>query len=57
MKEIDDWLGETYLSFTKQENKDPHCSSNEFLQRYVFSDVYEIFFGSIHIELYQWLSS
>ena len=26
------------------------------LQRYIFSDVYEIFFGSIHIELHQWLS-
>ena len=31
-------------------------SSDEFLQRYVFSDVYEILFGSIHIELHQWLS-
>jgi len=28
----------------------------QFLQRYVFSDVHEIFFGSIHIELHQWLS-
>ena len=28
----------------------------QFLQRYVFSDVHEIFFGTIHIELHQWLS-
>ena len=56
MKEIGDWLDETYLKFTEQENKDPHRSTNDFLQRYVFCDVYEIFFGSIHIELHQWVS-
>ena len=56
MKEIDDWLDETYLKFAEQENKDPRRSANDFLQRYVFCDVYEIFFASIHIELHQWLS-
>ena len=56
MKEIADWLDETYLKFAEQENKDPRRSANNFLQRYVFCDVYEIFFGSIHIELHQWLS-
>ena len=56
MKEIGDWIEETYLKFVEQENKDPRRSSNTFLQRYIFSDVYEIFFGSIHIELHQWLS-
>ena len=56
MKEIGDWLDETYLKFVEQENKDLHRSASEFLQSYVFCDVYEIFFGSIHIELHQWLS-
>ena len=56
MKGIDDWIEETYLKFAEQENKDPRRSSDEFLQRYVFADIYEIFFGSIHIELHQWLS-
>ena len=56
VKEIGDWIEETYLKFAEQENKDSRCSANDFLQRYVFSDVYEIFFGSIHIELHQWLS-
>ena len=36
MKEIGDWLDETYLKFAKQENKDPRRSANDFLQRYVF---------------------
>ena len=33
MKEIGDWLDETYLNFAEQENKDPRRSANEFLQR------------------------
>ena len=56
MKEISDWIEETYLNFAVQENKDLCLSANDFLQRYVFCDVYEIFFGRIHIELHQWLS-
>ena len=44
------------MNFAEQENKDPRRSASNVLQRYVFSDVYKIFFGSIHIELHQWLS-
>ena len=58
VKEISDWVEDTHLKFAEQENKDPHRSSDNFLQRYIFfsSDIYEIFFASIHIELHQWLS-
>ena len=56
MKEIGDWLDETYLKFAEKENTNPRRSARDFLQRYVFCDAYEIFYGSIHIELHQWLS-
>ena len=56
VKEISDWVEYTYLKFAEQENKDPRRSSDDFLQRYIFSYIYEIFFASIHIELHQWLS-
>ena len=56
VKEIGDWVEATYQKFTEQENKDPHRSSDDFLQRYIFTDSHAIFFGSIHIELHQWLS-
>ena len=56
VKEIGDWIEETYQKFAEKENKDPRLSSDDFLQRYVFTDIHEIFFGSIHIELHQWLS-
>ena len=56
MKEIGDWIDETYLKCVAQENTDPRRNAHDFLQRYVFADVYENFFGTIHIELHQWLS-
>ena len=56
IKEIGDWIEDTYLKFAEQENKDPCRNSDEFLQRYIFTDIYEILFGSIHIELHQCLS-
>ena len=49
IKEIGDWIEETYLKFAEQENKDPRHSLDDFLQRYVFTYIYEIFFASIHI--------
>ena len=55
-KEINDWIHGTYLKFSQEENKDPRRSSNDFLQRYAFHDLYEIFFASIHVELHEWLS-
>ena len=56
VKEISDWFAEICLKFAQQENTNLRCSVSDFLQRYVFCDAYEIFFGSIHIELHQWLS-
>ena len=56
VQEISDWVEDTYLKFAEQENKDPRRSSDNFLQRYIFDDIYEIFIGSIHVELHQWLS-
>jgi hypothetical protein len=56
VKEIDDWIHDSYLKFAEEENKDPRRSSDDFLQRYVFDDIYEIFFVGIHVELHEWLS-
>ena len=52
VQEISDWIQDTYQKFAEQENKDPRRSSDDFLQRYIFDDIYEIFFGSIHVELH-----
>ena len=36
MKEIGDWLNETYLKFAEQENKDPRRSANDFFTKVCF---------------------
>ena len=55
-KEVDDWIHDSYLKFAEEENKDPRRSSEDFLGRYVFDEIYEIFFVGIHVELHEWLS-
>ena len=56
MKDISDWFAEICLQFAQQENTNTCRIASDFLQRYVFCDTYEIFFGRFHIELHQWLS-
>ena len=56
VQDVSDWFAATCLQFVQQENTNPRRSASDFLQRYVFCDTYEIFFGRFHIELHQWLS-
>ena len=56
MQDVSDWFAATCLQFAQQENTNPCRSASDFIQRYVFCDTYEIFFGRFHIELHQWLS-
>jgi hypothetical protein len=37
-------------------NKNPNLSTEGWLERYIFIDIHEIFFGGIHQELYEWLA-
>ena len=34
----------------------PNLSTEDWLGRYIFTDIHEIFFGGIHQELYEWLA-
>ena len=34
----------------------PMLSTEEWLGRYIFTDIHEILFGGIHQELYEWLA-
>jgi hypothetical protein len=42
--------------FAKSHNKNPNLSSKGWLEKYIFTDIHEIFFGGIHQELYEWLA-
>jgi hypothetical protein len=54
--EIQKWIEDQERDFTKSQNKNPKLSTKDWLQRYIFTDIHEIFFGGIHRELHEWLA-
>jgi hypothetical protein len=53
---IQKWIEEQEKEFVEAHNKNPNISTKDWLGRYIFTDIHEIFFGGIHQELYEWLS-
>jgi hypothetical protein len=54
--EIQKWIEEQERDFVEAENKNPSISTKDWLGRYNFTDIHEIFFGGVHKELYEWLA-
>jgi hypothetical protein len=42
--------------FDEAQNKNPNISIEDWLGRYIFIDIHDIFFGGIHRDLYEWLA-
>jgi hypothetical protein len=54
--EIQKWIEDQEKDFVEAQNKNPNLSTEDWLERYIFTDIHEIFFGGIHQELYEWLA-
>jgi hypothetical protein len=54
--EIQKWIEEKEKEFTESLIKNPKLSTEDWLKRYIFTNIHEIFFGGIHQELYKWLA-
>jgi hypothetical protein len=54
--EIQKWIEDQEKDFAEAQNKNPNLSTKDFLGRYIFTDIHEIFFGGIYQELYDWLA-
>jgi hypothetical protein len=54
--EIKKWIEEQEKDFAEDQNKNPKLSTEDWMGRYIFTDIHEIFFGGIHKELYEWLA-
>jgi hypothetical protein len=52
---IQKWIEDQERDFVEAQNKNPKLSTEDWLQRYIFTDIHEIFFGGIHQELHEWL--
>jgi hypothetical protein len=53
---IQKWIEDQQKDFVEDQNKNPNISTEDWLGRYIFTDIHEIFFGGIHQELYEWLA-
>ena len=54
-KEIEGWLDRKIHEFIAQENRNPRVSKEQWLERYLYTEVHEIFFASFPSELYEWI--
>ena len=54
--EINQWLGYNEKEFAEQENKSPRLSTQDQLQKHIYTDLHKIFFATYGNELYDWLS-
>jgi hypothetical protein len=54
--ETQKWIEDPEKDFVEAQNKNPNLSSEDWLEKYIFTNIHEIFFGGIHQELYEWLA-
>jgi hypothetical protein len=55
-KEIQKWIEDQERDCVEAQNRNPKLSTEDWLQRYIFIDIQEIFFGGIHQDLFEWLA-
>jgi len=54
-KEIEGWLDKKIHEFTVQENGNLWVSKEQWLERYLYMEIHEIFFASFPSKLYEWI--
>lgn len=54
-KEIEVWLDRKIHEFMSQENRNPQLMKEQWLYRYMYTTIHEIFFSSFLVELYEWI--
>ena len=52
VSEIEAWFETKAKEFTKIENRNPNRGSEAWLQKYIYTDVHEVFFATFPSELH-----
>src|SRR5271156_47768 len=55
-EELNQWVESKERKFAEKENKSPRLSTEDWLQKHIFTKLHEIFFVTYANELYDWLS-
>ena len=53
--EIEAWFETKTKEFVETENRNPNHDSEAWLQKYIYTDVHEVFFATFPSELHSWL--
>ena len=56
LSEIDAWFETKTKEFAEKENRNPNRDSEVWLQKYIYTDVHEVFFTTFPSELHSWLA-
>jgi len=55
-KELEDWLDRKLCEFVIQENKTLQKSEKRWLDRFIYTEIHEVFFATFSSELYAWIA-
>jgi hypothetical protein len=47
-RETQKWIEDQEKDFAEAQNKNPNLSTDDWLEKYIFTDIHGIFFGGIH---------
>ena len=56
LSEIDAWFEAKTKEFAEKENMNPNRSIEAWIQKYIYTDVHEVFFATFPSELHSWLA-
>ena len=56
LSEIDAWFEAKTKEFAKKENMNPNRNTEVWLQKYIHTDVHEVFFATFPLALHSWLA-
>jgi hypothetical protein len=55
LSEIEAWFETKVKEFAEAENRNPNYDSEVWLQKYIYTDVHEVFFATFPFKLHPWV--
>ena len=55
-KEIEDWFDRKIHEFVVEEKRNRRLTKEQWLDRYLYTEIHEIFFCSFPVKLYEWIA-
>ena len=56
LSEIEAWFETKMKEFVETKNRNPYRDSEAWLQKYIYTDLHEVFFATFPSELHSWLA-